>query len=297
MLGHSALPVAPPALDAPLALDACYASCGEIARASSKSFFMSSRFLPFEKRRAVWAVYAFCRTADDIVDRIAGANERLGAIDAWEAQLRAAYAGRARTPIFRAFADAADRYGVPLQAGLDLLRGSRMDVTVSRYATYADLRAYCYLVASTVGVLVTPILGALQDSALERAATLGQAMQLTNILRDVGEDARLGRIYLPAEDLLRFAYGEDDLFASVVDERFVALMRFEIERARELYREAEPGIAQLEPESRYSVRLALHLYRGILSAIESNRYDVFRRRAFVPLGAKILTAITLLGAG
>ena len=293
MLGDSALPAPPPALEDARSLEGCYAICGEIARANSKSFYLSSRFLPFAKRRAVWAVYAFCRTADDIVDRNTGADERLAAIDAWEVQLHAAYAGRASTPIFTAFADAVANYGVPLHAALDLLRGARMDVTVNRYATYRELSDYCYLVASTVGVLVTPILGALDASARGHAAVLGRAMQLTNILRDVGEDAQLGRIYLPAEDLHAFGYGEADLFDGVVDERFIALMRFEIERARALYREAEPGIALLQPDSRYAVRLALHLYRAILDAIESNRYDVFTRRAFVPLGTKVLTALRL----
>jgi 15-cis-phytoene synthase len=297
MLGDNALPALPPALEGTRSLDGCYAFCGEIARLKSKSFYLSSRFLPYAKRRAVWAVYAFCRTADDIVDRNTSAAERLDAINAWEVQLHAAYAGRASTPIFTAFADAATRYDVPLHAALDLLRGARMDVTVSRYATYRELSDYCYLVASTVGVLVTPIFGALDDSAPRYAAVLGRAMQLTNILRDVGEDAQLGRIYLPADDLQRFGYREADLFAGIVDERFVALMQFEIERARTLYREAEPGIALLQPDSRYAVRLSLHLYRGILDAIESNRYDVFTHRAFVPLSAKILTALRTLAAG
>jgi phytoene synthase len=109
----------------------------------------------------------------------------------------------------------------------------------------------------------------------------------------VGEDARLGRVYLPAEDLARFGYTEADLFASVVDDRFVALMRYEIERARTLYREAQPGVAKLAPESRYAVRLALHLYRAILDAIETNRYDVFNKRAFVPLQSKLTAALQL----
>jgi phytoene synthase len=292
--GRNAVLAAPPATGEPiLALDACYRHCGEIARAHSKSFYLSSRFLPFAKRRAVWAVYAFCRTADDLADGDGPAGERLAAIDAWEAELRAAYAGSANDPIFVAFADAVARYDVPLEAALDLLRGARMDVSVGRYARYDDLRDYCYLVASTVGLLVTPILGALDAAARHEAIALGHAMQLTNILRDVGEDARMDRIYLPAEDMQRFGYTEADLFAGTVDERFVALMRFQIERARQLYRVAEPGIARLQPESRYAVRLALHLYRDILAAIEANGYDVFRRRAYVPLQAKLRTAITL----
>lgn len=294
MLRHNAaLATVPPARAPAAGLDACYEHCAGIVRAHSKSFFLSCRFLPRAKQRAVWAVYAFCRTADDIVDAGAATGDILSAIDAWEAQLRAAYAGRARGPVFVALADAAARFAVPLEAALDLLRGVRMDVTVSRYATYDDLRAYCYLVASTVGLLVTPILGALDAAAATYAVTLGQAMQLTNILRDVGEDARRGRIYLPADELARFRYTEADLSAGVVDERFVALMRFQIARARALYRDAEPGIRRLEPESRYAVHVALDLYRGILGEIETNRYDVFGRRAVVPLGTKLRTAVAL----
>lgn len=279
---------------APVAsLDACYDQCLAIVRHHSKSFWLSSRFLPFHKRRAVWAVYAFCRTADDIVDRVAEPAERLAAIDAWESQLHAAYNGRPDGPIYAALADAVARYDIPLQAALDLLRGARLDITVSRYATYNALSDYCYLVASTVGIMTLPVLGVTAVDAPDYAIELGRAMQLTNILRDVGEDARLGRIYLPAEDLARFGYTEADLFASVVDDRFIALMRFEIARARALYREAQPGIAKLAPESRYAVRLALHLYRAILDAIELNGYDVFAKRAFVPLHAKIATAVHL----
>jgi 15-cis-phytoene synthase len=292
MLGHNAA-FAPAPFGSPLTLEACYRACGAITRRHSKSFALSLRFLPAAKRRAVWAVYAFCRTADDIADQAGAPAARLAAIDAWEAELRAAYAGRAVNPIFVAFADAAARYGVPLPAALDLLRGARMDVTVNRYGTYAQLRDYCYLVASTVGVLVTPILGALDEEALGDAVALGHAMQLTNILRDVGEDARMGRVYLPADEMASFGYTEADLFAATVDARFVALMRFQIERARHAYRAAEPGIARLQPESRYTVRLALYLYRGILGAIEANGYDVFTKRAYVPLQTKILTALSL----
>lgn len=281
------------ALGPALTLEECYRECGAITRRHSKSFALSLRFLPYGKRCAVWAVYAFCRTADDIADMAGPAAERLAAIDAWEAQLRAAYTGRATSPIFIAFADAAVCYGVPMSAALDLLRGVRMDVTVGRYATFGELRDYCYLVASTVGVLVTPILGVRDAAAVGNAIALGQAMQLTNILRDVGADARMDRIYLPADEMARFGYTEADLFAATVNERFIELMRFQIDRARQLYRDAEPGIERLQPQSRYAVRLALHLYHGILGAIEANRYDVFTKRAYVSLPAKIRIALAL----
>ncbi len=271
----------------------CYRACGEIARVNSKTFYLSALFLSAAKRRAVWAVYAFCRTADDIVDGVAPAHERLDAIDAWERKLIAAYDGRAGDPIFFAFADAARRFAIPIQPALDLLRGARMDVTVRRYSTYDALREYCYLVASTVGLLVMPILGTLSSEAAGYGVALGRAMQMTNILRDVGEDARMGRIYLPAEDLRRFGCDEAAILAGVVDERFTALMRFQIERVRTMYREAEPGIALLAPGSRYTVRLALSLYRGILDRIEANGFDVFTRRAHVPLRAKMRTALAI----
>lgn len=137
-----------------------------------------------------------------------------------------------------------------------------------------------------------PILGTVSPDATGYGVALGRAMQMTNILRDVGEDARMGRIYLPAEDLQRFGCDERTILAGVVDDPFVALMRYEIARVRAMYAEAEPGIALLAPRSRYTVRLALALYRGILERIEANGFDVFSRRAYVPLRAKLLTALT-----
>ncbi len=277
-------------------LEDCYRACREIVRFHSKTFYLSSLFLEPLKRRAVWAVYAFCRTADDIVDQIAPASERLDAIDDWERQLIAAYEGLTEDPIFVAFADAAQRYGIPVEPALDLLRGARLDVTVRRYETYEDLREYCYLVASTVGLLVIPILGTTTPSAIGYGVALGRAMQMTNILRDVGEDARMGRIYLPAEDLRRFGCSESSILAGEIDEPFVELMQFEIERVRSMYEEAEPGIALLASESRFTVRLALGLYRRILERIEANDYDVFTQRAHVPFRTKLVMALgTWLG--
>jgi phytoene synthase len=297
--------VAPPSAAAPQPavelrdtdrLEDCYRVCREIVRVHSKTFYLSSLFLEPLKRRAVWAVYAFCRTADDIVDRDSPAPDKLAAIDAWESQLVAAYEGRTGDPIFVAFADAAQRFGIPVEPGLDLLRGARMDVTVRRYETYEDLSEYCYLVASTVGLLVMPILGTLSPDAVRYGVALGRAMQMTNILRDVGEDARMDRIYLPVEDLRRFGCSAENVLAGTIDERFVELMRFQIARVRAMYAEAEPGIGLLASESRFTVRLALSLYRRILERIEANDFDVFTQRAYVPFRTKLLMALgTWLG--
>ncbi|HEV3088168.1 MAG TPA: squalene/phytoene synthase family protein [Candidatus Elarobacter sp.] len=274
-------------------LDDAYRACRKIARRHSKTFFLSSLFLAPPKRRAVWAVYAFCRTADDIVDRVAPARERLEALAAWELGLRESYEGRATDPVFVAFADAVRRFAIPLEPALDLLRGARIDLAVRRFERFDELCDYCYLVASTVGLLVMPILGALSPGAARYGIALGRAMQVTNILRDVGEDARMNRLYLPLEDVRRFGCTEESILAGRIDAPFVALMRYEIERVRAMYREAEPGIALLEPGSRYTVRLALALYRAILERIERNGYDVFARRAHVPLHAKARTALAL----
>jgi phytoene synthase len=274
-------------------LDECYRHCRDIARTNSKTFYLSSLFLGPEKRRAVWAVYAFCRCADDIVDQVTPAQERLAAIDYWERALLAAFNGKPDDRIMVALHDAVARFDIPLQPALDLLRGARLDITVRRYATYDDLRDYCYLVASTVGLLTSPILGYTADAALDYGVALGRAMQMTNILRDVGEDARMGRIYLPLDEMQQFGYTESSLFEEVVDDAFVGLMKFQIDRVRRLYAEAEPGIAMLAPESRYTVRLALTLYRRILNSIEANRYDVYTKRAYVPFRSKMLAALTV----
>ncbi|HTD33219.1 MAG TPA: squalene/phytoene synthase family protein [Candidatus Elarobacter sp.] len=278
-------------------LRACYRTCREITRVHSKTFHLSSLFLAPAKRRAIWAVYAFCRTADDIADRDAPARERLDALDAWERALREAYDGRPPGPVLAAFADAARRFAIPIEPALDLLHGVRIDVTTRRYATFEQLREYCYLVASTVGLLVLPVLGASSPDAARYAVALGRAMQMTNVLRDVGEDARMGRVYLPEEDLLRFGVTREAIVAGLAGERFRALMAFEIARVRAMYREAEPGIALLSRDARYTVRLALTLYRGILARIEANGHDVFTRRAYVPLAAKLRAALTVAFGG
>jgi len=272
---------------------AAYRVCGDLTRRASKTFHLASLFLDADRRHAVWAVYAVCRTADDLVDCDAPAEERLAQLADLEKRLQAAHRGIGDDPIFVAWHDASRRFAVPLAPALALIRGARMDVTVDRYPTYAALREYCDLVAATVGHLVMPILGARAPESAPYATALGRAMQLTNILRDVGEDAAMGRVYLPLADLRRFGYSVSDLFGSVVDERFRELMRFEIRRARRLYDQAQPGIALLEPRSRYTVRLALHLYRRILERIERNDYDVFSRRAHVPLHGKLGTALAL----
>jgi 15-cis-phytoene synthase len=206
-------------------------------------------------------------------------------LESWRSRLRDA--GPDDHPALRAWRDASHRFGVDAALAEELMRGVLMDLTKARYATFAELEVYCYRVASVVGLMTSQIFGYSEPRALDHAATLGTAMQLTNICRDVGEDARLGRIYLPADELERFGVREEALLAGRVDAPFVALMQFQLDRARRLYRAAEPGIDLLSPDCRYTVRLSSCIYGRILERIERNGYDVLSRRAYVPLHLKV----------
>jgi phytoene synthase len=169
----------------------------------------------------------------------------------------------------------------------------RMDLETSEYQTWEELRLYCYRVASVVGLLLLPVLGSRDERAAEYAIELGIAMQLTNILRDVGEDARMGRIYIPSEDFARFGYDPDRLRAGVIDADFRALMQFEIDRARSYYDSAQRGIALLHRSARPAILAAALLYSRILHRIEVNGYDVFTRRAYVTTPHKLRLLTTL----
>jgi phytoene synthase len=267
-----------------LPLDDAYLHCDEITRQHSRSFFLSSQFLPPEKRRAIRALYAFCRTSDDTVDCPGGDASR--ALARWVA-LAQAPQPPPDSPVLLAWHDTAARYQVAPSLVDELLAGLAMDLLINRYPTFADLWLYCYRVASVVGLISMQIIGH-QPGAAPYAVRLGVALQLTNILRDVGEDAARGRIYLPQEDLERFGVAEDDILSGRRGECFRALMRFEIARAHQLYDEAWPGIAMLSADSRFAIGAAATVYRGILGKIEANDYDVFGQRAHLSLAEKLL---------
>jgi phytoene synthase len=267
-----------------LSLSEAYRICLEITRKHSRSFFLSTQLLPPEKRRAIRALYAFCRTSDDLVDQ-PQANARQ-ALAAWVALVHAPQAPPDNA-VLLAWNDTAERYAVPRTLPDELLAGIAMDLTVNRYDTFDDLWLYCYRVASVVGLISMQIIGH-REGAVNYAIKLGVALQMTNILRDVGEDARRGRVYLPQEDLERFGLRAEDILNQRHDGAFRALMRFEIERANRLYEEAWPGIALLHPDGQLAIAAAAEIYRGILGKIDRNDYDVYRRRACVPLARKLL---------
>lgn len=267
----------------PHATAEAYLECERIIRRHSKSFYFSSQFLSPETRRAVRALYAFCRTTDDTVDLAESDPAR--ALAAW-VQLARAAKPASNDPVLVAWNDTRTRYGLSTGLVDELLAGVAMDLTIARYATFADLWLYCYRVASVVGLLVMGITGH-RPGAEPFAIKLGVALQLTNILRDIGEDAARGRVYLPEEELARFNLTAEEILLGVYDERFRALMRFQVARTQRLYEESWPGIALLADESRFAIGAAARVYRGILDKLVANNYDAYTRRAHLKLGEKM----------
>lgn len=273
-----ALPRSTGELDAPVD----WRLCSAIARQHGRTFYLASHFQTPSRRRALHAIYAYCRIADDIVDRATTVHEAATLLAAWESQLDTPI-----HPIAHAFAAARQLYGIPVEPARDLIDGIRSDLQPEPFATWEDLRGYCYRVAGTVGLLTAPVLGCTQSSALPRAVDLGIAMQLTNILRDVGEDAAQGRVYLPLADLAAFGCTPESLLAGQPVGRFRDLLAFEIARARSLYAAARPGIAALSPAGQMTALAASRLYASILTRIEELDYDVFSMRATVHTRRKL----------
>jgi phytoene synthase len=255
-----------------------YAYCERLARREAGNFYHAFRLLPHRQRRAMCALYAFMRVADDLSDGPGDAESRRGPLDDWRRQLHRALQGEYTHPLHPAFHDTVARHGIPTEYLLDVLDGVCMDLEPVRFATFAELYRYCYRVASAVGLACIHVWGFTDERARGPAEAAGIALQLTNILRDLGEDAARGRVYLPAEDLERFGYRAEDLARGVRNDAFAALMRFQVERAREYYRAAEPLAAMLRPPGRAVFRVMTGTYRGLLEAIERRGYDVFSRR-------------------
>jgi phytoene synthase len=273
-----------------------FRQCQEYTKHYAKTFYFASHVLPKEKRDAAYALYAFCRYADEIGDNAEMIGDRVRAskrLAGLRDQLRYVYAhSDLMNSKLLAFRSTVLKYGIPQEYFVDLLRGVEMDFTKDRYATFDELEEYCYCVASTVGLIMTRVFGASSDQALVRAVELGKAMQLTNILRDVGEDYRRGRIYLPLDELARFGVTEMDIKKGIVTENYVNLLEFQIQRARWYYERAQIGIPMLTNDgSRFCVSLMSKTYGRILSAIETNGYDTMNHRAFVPLTGKIAIAL------
>ena len=261
-------------------LEESYRHSCQIARKTAKNFYYSFLVMPREKRQAMCAIYAFMRRSDDIADSAANPAVALEGLRKWRAEVDEALAerGEARDPILLALCDTVQRYSIPQKHFHEVLDGTEMDQTTTRYATFDDLYKYCYRVASAVGLVVLPIFGYKDPAALAPAEACGIAFQLTNILRDVKEDARLGRIYLPLEDLKKFGVSENDITSANATPQFLELMKFEAARARQYYDKAKPLLTMVHPDSRGTLAVMLGIYSGILRKIEQKNFAVFDER-------------------
>ncbi|MEO8050654.1 MAG: phytoene/squalene synthase family protein [Acidobacteriota bacterium] len=261
-----------------------YAWCEGVARSQAKNFYYSFLLLSKPQRRAMCAIYAFMRYCDDLSDD-EGILDRRAAIARWRSDLESALAGYAgEHAVWPAFIDAVERYKIPHRYFYDMIDGVSSDLEPRRIQTFDELYDYCYHVASVVGLTVIHIFGFESEAALLLAEKCGIAFQLTNILRDVREDAERDRIYLPAEDLARFAVSPG---AFEPRERFVQLMHFQAQRARDYYRESAPLVGLIDAGSRASLRALIGIYSRLLDRIVASDYDVLARRVRVPTWEKL----------
>ena len=261
---------------------------------------MGTLLLPLEKRKAIWAIYVWCRRTDEIMDSLEALtksqDELAENLSVWEENTKNVFKGNIKSELDAVLLDTIEKYPQSIQPYLDMIDGQRIDLNKFRYKDFDELKLYCYRVAGTVGLMTQNVMGI--DSAYtsapwsakpdpsEAAIALGIANQLTNILRDVGEDRQRGRIYLPQEDIEKFNYSEEKLLKGEINKQWKALMKFQLTRARDWFQKSEDGIKWLSSDARWPVWTSLRLYRGILDSIERLDYDVFNNRAFVKNSVK-----------
>lgn len=271
-------------------IDDAYNYCRAIAHKHGANFSVGFRFLPRVKRRAVYAAYAFCRVADDIVDEepLAGETPALQELDNWQRELDAAYSGTPTHPITIALQDALTRFDIPKSAFLALIDGCRQDMVKSRYETFEELLHYCDLVASSISDISLSIFGYRTDAAIGYGRKLSTALQLTNVTRDVGDDLTRDRIYIPRDELRQFGVEEQELFARAENERVRALIEFQIARAERYFREAEPLLGELAFDARFPTLLMGGVYATVLGKLKKDPLFVIRKRLSLSALQKLL---------
>lgn len=286
-------------LDTPLPgnlglLSEAYDRCSEVCAEYAKTFYLGTMLMTPERRRAIWAIYVWCRRTDELVDGPNASHITPTALDRWEGRLENVFNGRPFDMLDAALSDTVSKFPVDIQPFRDMIEGMRMDLRKSRYRNFDELYLYCYYVAGTVGLMSVPIMGiapdsnATTESVYNAALALGVANQLTNILRDVGEDARRGRVYLPQDELAQAGLSDEDIFAGRVTDKWRIFMKKQIQRARKFFDEAEKGVTDLSAASRWPVWASLLLYREILDEIEANDYNNFTMRAYVSKPKKLI---------
>jgi phytoene synthase len=264
-----------------------------VTKASGSNFYYAFLFLPKPKREAIYAVYAFCRLSDDLVDEVKTGGDPDAALRRWRQELDTDFHSGADHPVIAAVGQAARRFHIPKAYFQELLNGMEMDLTRTRYATFEELYSYCYRVASVVGLICIEIFGYRNPGTKTYAERLGIAFQLTNILRDLALDARRGRIYLPQDELKRFGYTEDELLAGRYNDAFVELMRFQCGRTRDCFRAASAALPAEDTRSLLAAEIMRAIYYRLLLKIEQERYDVFKREIALGKSRKLFLASAL----
>jgi phytoene synthase len=267
--------------------------CSRVTRRSRSNFYYAFLFLGKEKRQAMYAVYALCRSVDDVADGTAPVAAKQASLEAWRRELDRCYQGQPEHPITAQLAQSLRRFSIPKEYFEELIAGVEMDLTRTRYATFGELYEYCYRVAGVVGLMCIEIFGYRNPKAKDYAVNLGVALQLTNIMRDLRADAERGRIYLPQDELARFGYGEADLLQGVYNPAFVALMRFCGERARRYFHNARQLLAAEDRRSLFAAEIMGTIYYRLLEAIEAAGYRVFDRTIALPTRRKLWIALSV----
>ena len=260
----------------------------DIAKTSKSSFYYAFNLLPEEKRDAMNTVYAFCRKTDDIVDEGGDTDEvKYEKLRKWRIELERAFSGQSDYTLLNKLGKTIHNFNIPYEPFFELLKGMEMDLQNQRYLTFDDLRLYCYRVASTVGLMCIEIFGYKHKSAKEFAVNLGIALQLTNILRDIKKDSLKGRIYLPQEDLKRFSYSEDDIFKQKYDQRFINLMKYEVERAEKFFEVATVNLDLDDKKAMFAARAMQHIYKRLLEKIIDAEYNIYQKNIRVSSFEKV----------
>ncbi|MFA6016009.1 MAG: presqualene diphosphate synthase HpnD [Gallionellaceae bacterium] len=265
--------------------------CQDKAAKSGSSFYYSFKFLPADKRRAITALYAFCREVDDVVDECSDAGVARTALTWWRAQVADIYSGRPQHPVAIALVPVVKQYNLPQEQLLEIIDGMEMDLEQLQYADFKSLQLYCYRVASVVGLLVAEIFGYTDRNTLKYAHDLGIAFQLTNIIRDVGEDARRGRIYLPQDELAQFGVHPRDILNNKETPEFHQLMQFQIERAQHFYQQALEQLPQADRKSQRTGLIMAAIYRATLDEVVASGCHVLKERVSLTPTYKIWLAI------
>ncbi|HEX3002668.1 MAG TPA: phytoene/squalene synthase family protein [Angustibacter sp.] len=274
-------------------LRADYERCRLVNAEHGKTYYLSALLLPADRRPHVYALYAFSRTADEFVDDL-DQPDPAGLVRWGDEALAALRGAPTDDPVLRATAHTVRELDLDVALFEDFLAAMRQDIDTTRYETFDDLRGYMWGSAAVIGLMMLPVLGPLDERAREHAIALGEAFQLANFIRDVGEDLQRGRVYLPMADLRRFDVSVDDLRSGVVSASVQALLQFEIARTRELYRFAAQGVPLVRPESRPCLQTAIRLYGGILEEVERAGYQVLTGRVSVPNRTRAAVALPAL---